>query len=289
MKPNEITQRDIENWSRCTPTNQLCRAAEGDTTAPTACGSFDLGEARQLFDSLAAKSRLADLGEQSSALAHELRQPLFSISVANENLRMMLGRSDMTHGQLDKAITRIAEQVERAQIIIERTLAYASGRDMGTVSADIGLAASNAVEFLRPLFETADIEIDGGGAHMHAEVALCQVEAEQIFVNILRNAAESIEARREAGWLGSGRIAIRIARRDGTLECTVLDNGAGLAREVEQAVFEPFFTTKPRVGTGLGLHICRQALDKVGGTVRLVADEREGARVEICLPLAPRP
>jgi two-component system, LuxR family, sensor kinase FixL len=286
MKPNEITQRDIENWTRCTPTNQLCRPTEA-SPVPAPCGSFDLGEARQLFDSLAARSRLADLGEQSSALAHELRQPLFSISVANENLRMMLGRSDMTRSQLDKAITRIAEQVERAQTIIDRTLAYASGRDMGTIRADIGLAASNAVEFLRPLFETADIEIDDSGAHMHAEVALCQVEAEQVFVNILRNAAESIEVRREGGWRGSGRIAIRIAVRDGILECTVSDNGAGVAREVEQAVFEPFFTTKPRVGTGLGLHICRQALDKVGGTVRLVAEEREGARVEIGLPLAP--
>jgi two-component system C4-dicarboxylate transport sensor histidine kinase DctB/two-component system sensor histidine kinase TtrS len=284
MKPNEITQRDIDNWSRCTPTNQLCR--------PTTCAvepahrdSFDLGEARQLFDTLAAKSRLADLGEQSSALAHELRQPLFSISVANENLRMMLGRSDMTRSQLDKAITRIAEQVERAQTIIDRTLAYASGRDMGVVSADVAVAASNAVEFLRPLFETADIEIDDGGAQMSAAVGLCQVEAEQIFVNILRNAAESIEARRDSGWDGPARIAICIMKKADVLQCVVSDNGAGVSCEVATAVFEPFFTTKPRVGTGLGLHICRQALHKVGGEVRLVAGEREGARVEIELPL----
>lgn len=285
MKPNEITQRDIENWSRCTPTNQPGRPA--DAVAPASCEGFDLGEARHLFDTLAAKSRLADLGEQSSALAHELRQPLFSISVANENLRMMLGRSDMTRAQLDKAITRIAEQVERAQIIIDRTLAYASGRDMGMVSSDIGLAAGNAIEFLRPLFETTDIEIDDGGAHTHAQVGLCQVEAEQVFVNILRNAVESIESRREGGWQGSGRISIRFAQTGETLRCMIADNGAGLTGELGQAVFEPFFTTKPRIGTGLGLHICRQALAKVGGIVRLVAEKPHGARVEIELPLAP--
>ncbi|HUD27954.1 MAG TPA: ATP-binding protein [Novosphingobium sp.] len=285
MKPNEITQRDIESWSRCTPTKQLCRSGEGQA-APASCGEFEIDEVRQLFETLAAKSRLADLGEQSSALAHELRQPLFSISVANENMRMMLGRSDMTRSQLDKAIARIAEQVERAQTIIDRTLAYASGRSTGMVRADIGLAASNAVEFLRPLFEAAEIEIDDGGAHMHAPVNLCQVEAEQIFVNILRNAAESIEARRESGWQGAGRIAIRISQAGGLLRCVVADNGAGVTYDVAQAVFEPFFTTKPRIGTGLGLHICRQALAKVGGVVRLMAGEREGARVEIELPLS---
>ncbi|WP_159979585.1 MULTISPECIES: sensor histidine kinase [unclassified Novosphingobium] len=284
MKPNEITQRDIENWTRCTPMKQKCRPVE-DAAAQAVCGGIDISDARQMFETIAAKSRLADLGEQSSALAHELRQPLFSISVANENLRMMLGRCDITKSQLDKAIARIAQQVERAQTIIDRTLAYASGNSRGAVSADIGLAVSNAVEFLRPLFETADIEIDDRGAHAHAIVGLCQVEAEQVFVNILRNAAESIEGRREEGWQGSGHIAIRIALQGGAVRCVVSDNGAGLSGDTAQAVFQPFFTTKPRVGTGLGLHICRQVLEKAGGSVSLMPGEIEGARVEIELPL----
>lgn len=284
MKPNEITQRDIENWTRCTPMKQQCHPV-ADIAAQAISDGIDVSDAHQLFETIAAKSRLADLGEQSSALAHELRQPLFSISVANENLRMMLGRCDITKPQLDKAIARIAQQVERAQTIIDRTLAYASGNSRGEVSADIGLAASNAVEFLRPLFETADIEIDDHGAHVHANVSLCQVETEQVFVNILRNAAESIESRRESGWQGAGHIAIRIALHEGAVRCVVSDNGAGLSGDTARAVFQPFFTTKPRVGTGLGLHICRRVLEKAGGVVTLVPDETEGARVEIELPL----
>ena len=284
MKPNEITQRDIENWTRCTPMKQQCHPVE-DIAARTMSGGIDISDAHQLFETIAAKSRLADLGEQSSALAHELRQPLFSISVANENLRMMLGRCDITKSQLDKAIARIAQQVERAQTIIERTLAYASGNSRGAVGADIGLAASNAVEFLRPLFEAANIEIDDRGADVHASIGLCQVETEQVFVNILRNAAESIESRREGGWQGAGHIAIRIAVQEGAVRCVVSDNGAGLSGDTARAVFQPFFTTKPRVGTGLGLHICRQVLEKAGGVVTLVPGENEGARVEIELPL----
>lgn len=285
MKPNEITRRDIEKWSRCTPVGQPAPPAVA-FAAPASCSDSDIGDAHQFFDTIAGKARLADLGEQSSALAHELRQPLFSIAIANENLRMMIGRPDMTKMQFDKAITRIAEQVGRAQMIIDRTLAYASGHGIGAARADIGLAAGNAVEFLKPLFDSSNIEIDDRGSHVHAAIGLCQVEAEQVFVNILRNAVESIEARREAEWQGTGRIAIRISLQDGRVRCVVSDNGAGLSPDTARAVFQPFFTTKPRIGTGLGLHICRQALDKVGGVVHLVPGESEGARVEIDLPLS---
>lgn len=284
MRPNEITQRDIENWNRCSSTTPQC----GSSAAPgmASCNSFDLEEAAPLFDLLAVKARMADLGEQSAALAHELRQPLFSIAVANENLRMMLGRSDMTRGQLEKATARIAQQVERAQTIIERTLAYAAGRTAEGLGADIGLASGNAIEFLQPLFEAENIEIDDNTAHLHATVALCQVELEQVFVNILRNAAESIAARREAGWQGVGRITMRFHRKTDSVTCTVSDNGAGLSKEVAREVFAPFFTTKARAGTGLGLHICRQALNKVGGSIRIAPEDRTGARVELELPLA---
>lgn len=283
MKPNEITQRDIDKWTRCTSGSQLCRPVDGG--AAQAFGGVDRYEAWQLFDTIAAKARLADLGEQSSALAHELRQPLFSIAIANENLRMMLALGDALQPQLAKAVERISEQVQRAQTIIDHTLAYASGKNLGMVSADLSLSARNAVRFLQPLFDTSDIEVDDRSALVRAEVAICQIEAEQVFVNILRNAAESIEARREAGWQGRGRIIVRMIVEDGRVFCQITDNGAGLSKDLVPSAFQPFFTTKPRVGTGLGLHICRQVVDKIDGTLTLVPGETHGARIEIDLPL----
>ncbi|MFT4053289.1 MAG: ATP-binding protein [Novosphingobium sp.] len=283
MKPNEITQRDVENWGRCTPTNQLCRSAD-QPQGDGGCG-VDQAEIQHLFKTIAAKARLADLGEQSSELAHELRQPLFSIAIANENLRLLLERADGMQPQLGRAIERIAEQVQRAQTIIDHTLAYASGKSQGSVSADFGLAARDAVRFLSPLFDKTEIAVEQCRTPVPANVGMCQIEAEQVFVNILRNAAESIEARREAGWQGEGRIAIRLDIEKDTLRCTISDNGAGLSVEQARGAFQQFFTTKPRNGTGLGLHICRQVLGKIGGTVELTPGEAEGARVNIALPL----
>jgi len=283
MKPNEITQRDVETWGRCTPANQLCRPA--DRSAVQDSCDIDQAEIQHLFEGMAAKARLADLGEQSSELAHELRQPLFSIAIANENLRLLLERGDAMHPQLGKAIERIAEQVQRAQTIIDHTLAYASGNSRGVVSADFGCAARDAVRVLAPLFDKTDIEVEQCRTPVPANVGLCQIEAEQVLVNILRNAAESIEARRETGWQGRGHIAIRLDIAENTLRCVISDNGAGLSGDLARVAFQQFFTTKPRNGTGLGLHICRQVLAKIGGTVELSPGEVEGARVTIELPL----
>ncbi|MFC0204671.1 sensor histidine kinase [Novosphingobium soli] len=284
MKPNEITRRDAAKW--------IGRSCEGgplpgidpaaDRLAPAA------EDTRKLMETIAAKARLADLGEQTSALAHELRQPLFSIAVANENLRMLLERAEGVNTRTVAAVERIAEQVRRAQTIIDRTLAYASGHGPGAVRAEIGLAVANAAAFMRPLLDAADIDVvvDESVGHTAACVRLCQVEAEQVFVNIVRNAAESIEARRQAGWQGRGRIGISLHLEAEALRCVVADNGAGLSAEICRAAFEPFFTTKPRVGTGLGLHICRQALEKVDGVIRLRPGPGEGAEVVVEVPLS---
>lgn len=243
-----------------------------------------------LLRSLAAKSRLADLGEKSSALAHELRQPLFTIAMVNENLRLLLTRSDVDRDRLQKAVERSAEQVRRAQIIIERTLAYAArGDTAGLEWTDAAVAAGRAADFLAEMFETRGILVERELANGNTPVRVCCVEMEQVFVNVLRNAAESIVERRRCGWPGQGRIVIVAEIQGDTVRCTVRDNGVGLPADMVDTAFQPFFTTKPHEGTGLGLHICRQIVSRGGGSIRLMPTPEQGAMVEICMALAERP
>jgi two-component system, LuxR family, sensor kinase FixL len=280
MKPNDIAQGGSDDLNGSIPANSDFGAPVSST-----CSDFDVPYAKQLLEALATRSRLADLGERSSALVHELRQPLFSIAMANENLRMMLAHPELPRSQLERAIERIAEQVQRAQTIIDRTLAYASGRSRNESTADLGVAARQAIEFMKPVLEAAEIDVQEHGTDMVATVGMCQIEAEQVFVNILRNAAESIEVRRQEGWQGAPRIAVDMKLECGMVRCEVSDNGAGMTDATAALLFEPFFTTKPQTGTGLGLRICREALERAGGSVRLVAGEGEGARVDLELPL----
>lgn len=244
----------------------------------------------KLLRSVAAKSRLADLGEQSSALAHELRQPLFTIAMVNENLRLLLTRPDFDRERLQKAVERSAEQVRRAQIIIERTLAYATENSGAEPEwTDAATAAERATGFLAEMFDGHDIIVDRELPHGDATVRVCWVEMEQVFVNVLRNAVESIVDRRRQGWDGQGRIAIAVEIQGENVRCTVQDNGVGLpAGSSSDAPFQPFFTTKPDEGTGLGLHICRQIVAKAGGCIQLMPAPTEGALVEIRMARAER-
>ncbi|MFK4874450.1 sensor histidine kinase [Novosphingobium sp. ZW T3_23] len=244
---------------------------------------IDAPAPRHEHQALAERARMADLGERALTLAHELRQPLFTISMANESLRLMLDRPDTTRSRLQTTASRIAEQVLRAQAIIKRTLGQAADEKIVARHTDVMEAAASAVEFLEALFERADIVVERDAAGLSACVALGRVELEQVFVNLLRNAADSIQSRRVAGWDGEGRIAITLEGKPGQIRCVVTDNGAGLSADLERLAFEPFFTTKAQDGTGLGLHICRQIVEKARGSIRLIANPGHGARVEISL------
>lgn len=242
---------------------------------------------RYEHQALAERARMADLGERALTLAHELRQPLFTISMANESLRLLLDRPDTTRSRLQTTASRIAEQVLRAQAIIKRTLGQVTDDKIVSRRTDVMEVAASAVDFLEALFERAEIVVTLDSAGLSACVPLGRLEMEQVFVNVLRNAADSIQSRRAGGWTGEGRITISLERGPGGTRCVVADNGAGLAADLERLAFEAFFTTKGQDGTGLGLHICRQIMEKAQGAIRLVSNHGEGARVEICLPAAP--
>ena len=228
---------------------------------------------------------LADLDSQAG-LGHELRQPLFTISMASENLRLMLESPQISKRQMIGAIDRITEQVGRAQTIIANVIARATGaRRLGTT--DPGRALDNAIRFLEPLFDMTGIALKRCPFADTASVALDQVQMEQVFVNVLRNAVDSISARRRQGWDECGGIVARFASDDRGLRCVISDNGAGLAKGVSQTQFRPFVTTKASEGTGLGLYICERILLHIGGSIVLRPGQTEGAEVDIHLPLAP--
>jgi two-component system sensor kinase FixL len=243
--------------------------------------------AARLLLSSAGKSRLAELGQLTCTIAHELRQPLFTIAMASENLRLMLDSEDGDRARMQQSVERIAEQVQRAQTIIDQTLAYATGVNAAPGVADLGEAAANAISFLSGMLEFSEVEIKADWSIEPALVGVSRIEMEQVFVNLLRNAVESVEDRRREGWRGMGKIVLTIERVGHTVRCIITDNGAGMTPSTSQAAFEPFFTTKMRNGTGLGLHICRQILEKASGVIRLVPGAVEGARVEIRLPVLP--
>jgi two-component system C4-dicarboxylate transport sensor histidine kinase DctB/two-component system sensor histidine kinase TtrS len=241
------------------------------------------------FSSPSDRNHLADLTTRVMAVGHELRQPFFTIAIAVENLRQMLEIPDVPRDVMRLTLGRVDEQLHRAQQIVSEALDCVGGGAGQSHACDLVDAMSNAISFLEPYFATAGVVVEQRPDPPWAKAPISLIHAEQVFVNVLTNAVESIETRREQGWTGAGRIAIAIGHDGDAVTCFISDNGAGVRASVAQAAFKPFFTTRPGEGTGLGLYICQTLLGASRGTMALRANDGEGAVAEIRLPLVARP
>jgi two-component system sensor kinase FixL len=240
--------------------------------------------AARLLRSSPTDVRAADLSHVGCILAHELRQPLFTIDMANENVRLMIEDPEADRDRIRQSLARIAEQVQRAQAIIKQTLASVSGPPEEQERADLGEAARTAAELTQLLPYGEEVDLECEPPHEPMLVGVGRLELEQVFINLLRNAIESIADRRRSGWLGRGKVSIAMRHCGGDVRCVIVDNGAGVSQASSKAVFRPFYTTKAAHGTGLGLHICRHIVSKAGGVIHLHARRVEGAQVEFRLP-----
>ena len=251
------------------------------------CEDFDRAQRRQT--NTPTNDQLAAVGAQAMAIAHELRQPLFTIALANENLRKMIEAPDLPRDAMRKAVARIEEQVQRAQEIVIEALDCAASKQRPSGASNLVQAMQNAICFLEPYLAMSGVVVEQRPGVALAPVPISRVRVEQIFVNVLCNAVESIQSRRSQGWVGEGRIAIAIEYSGADIVCIVSDNGAGLQSGVADAAFKPFFTTKSTEGTGLGLCICQTILEAARGDISLSPGKDEGAVVTIRLPLREQP
>jgi len=234
------------------------------------------------------QSRLVEIGGMASAISHEMKQPLFTISLAAENGATYLGSvPDEKAKKAAQKFDKIVQQVQRAREIIDRISRYARIEGGDATSFDFRDVIANAAEFMRPMYLKEGVTLALSctfDAAVH--VRLPRVGFEQVVVNALQNALDAVTTRLAATPEPAGRVDIAIARReDGGLRVIVSDNGSGLPPAVGDALFDPFFTTKEAgKGTGLGLYICRQIVAESGGQIALAGRPEGGAALTIEFP-----
>lgn len=236
--------------------------------------------ARHLELAAADAERMAYIGTLASGLAHEIRNPLNSLSL---NMQMMQEEIDVgrgrgpTEGRL-LSITR--SEISRLERLVTDFLSYARPR-------------SPEREEVRPrqLFERVAEVVGGrvtrlGGrlevedashAVLHADVA----QLTQLLLNLVGNALEAAE--------GTGRapeVRMTARRRDDEVLLEVTDNGPGIAAGDEKRIFDVFYSTR-RGGTGLGLAIVERIARNHGGRVEVESTSGAGATFRVILPEAP--
>ncbi len=234
-------------------------------------------ELAELQSELIHVSRLTELGQMVSALAHEVNQPLTAAASYVRAGRRLVHASEI--GKADEALQKAVDQVTRASQVIQRLRQFVRKAE-----------AQRGLEDVRQVVEEAAalalLGAEGRGVHLEMDLApdtplvsIDKVQIQQVLVNLIRNAVEAMQA------APSRELLIRTGMSaDGMVEVSVADSGPGLAAEVRQKLFQPFVTTKA-AGMGVGLSICRSIIEAHGGRMWL-ADGPGGADFRFTLPAA---
>lgn len=230
----------------------------------------------QLFDSenqLRKAERLSDIGTLAATIAHELRNPLAAIKVAAYNLRKKKMRL------LNKSLETIEKKIAESDQIITNLLFYS--RIKGPVFQDTNISdlLDEAVNMALQRVSKKRVRLKKEIRDLEGVRIKCDpLQLQEVFNNVLNNAFDAIEE-------GSGSIILSGKKAENCIEIVVKDNGIGIARETLKRIFDPFFTTKSK-GTGLGLTVSKDILEKHGGSLCIKSEKGEGAEVYIKLPIS---
>ena len=254
---------------------QLVPIAEAGVVKTVLSVSRDVTERRQMLSSLAEKERLASVGMLAASVAHEIMNPLTYVLA---NLDFVVGERTDDPARKTKALVEAREGARRMQQIVWdlRALGRAGGEELFYVDARTVLEI--ALRLSGPeVARTASLvlELDEVPCVLASESRLCQV-----FINLLVNAAQAMEARE----LGDREIRVKTRHDElaGLVGIDVVDTGEGISEERRARIFEPFFTTKAS-GTGLGLSICRDIIERMGGRIDVASTVGKGTTFTVWL------
>ena len=239
----------------------------------------------------ANSSRLITMGEMASSVAHELNQPLTAINNYCNGMVSRIKSKQITEEDLLGALDKTARQAQRAGQIIQRIRSFVKRREPNRTPSEVSVMVSEAIEL-------ADIELRRRNVRLNHYVAarlptmlVDPILIEQVLVNLLRNAAESIDTaqRPTAQRLVELRVVPTRIEGQSAIDFSVRDSGKGLAPEVMARLYEAFFSTKAD-GMGIGLSLCRSIVESHLG--RMTAEniyngaEVAGCRFSFWIPVA---
>jgi two-component system sensor histidine kinase HydH len=236
-----------------------------------------LDSLRSTLRRLSQREALASVGEFAASLAHEVRNPLTSIRVDLQRLEEKLPEDPAARALL----TRALGQIERVDHSVTGALRVARSGHIEAEPVDIRQPLAAAIHAARPRFEERGSILESPQISSDPlPVSGNSAALEQLFLNLLLNAAEALDRGAQA--------SVTVERRVQDLRVSVRDSGRGIAQEDLTRVFDPFFSTKPE-GTGLGLAIARRIAAAHGGELSIESTVGQGTQVNVVLPLATRP
>ena len=213
--------------------------------------------------------RRAAVGEGLAVVAHELGNPLHSIS---GHLELLLEEPELPAG-VKRPLQIISSQTDRMIKVLKTLLAIFRNSEPAREPVDIFLLLEDVVALVEPRLKAVGVSVTLVPVPDLPKVMADPHALQGLFINLLENALDAIGR--------GGEVSIILESGEKGVTVHVRDSGPGIPEPLQGKIFDPFFTTKQR-GTGLGLAVCRKIVDDLGGEVRL--GDLPGGHLVVFLP-----
>jgi signal transduction histidine kinase len=241
----------------------------------------DVTEEKELQLHLVHSSKLAAIGELASGVAHEINNPLGSISVCVKEISETINANHLQESSYDEmqdCLDSIKKEINRCKQITTDLLHFARKSNPRRVPVDINQLLQNVVTLVRYKAQKEQKKI-----HLHLDSKLLIIlgngdELTQVFLNLILNAQDFSPS--------GGSIDVYAGRKDqNNIYVHVKDEGSGIPPENLERIFNPFFSTKTSgKGTGLGLPISLRIVEAHGGRLKVDSQLNKGTTISVILP-----
>jgi signal transduction histidine kinase len=239
----------------------------------------DVTDLKKTQQALVRTEKLASVGRIAATIAHEINNPLAAVTNTLFLAKGIDGMPELARQYLELADA----ELRRIAHITRQSLGFYRESTSPALTS-VATILDSAVDLLQSKIKAKHAVIE---RHWEDEVQVTAVAGElrQVISNMLLNSLDAID--------DTGVIAVRVSTatwgKDGTrhIRITIADNGKGIEAGSRERIFEPFYTTKGSVGTGLGLWVSKQLIDKQGGSIRVRSNtdgSRRGTTFLISLP-----
>lgn len=238
----------------------------------------DVTERKRMQQQIIQAERLAAVGRLAARVAHEIRNPLSSLSLNVELLGDELDAvADPNSDEARTLLKSIASEVDRLTALTEEYLQFSRLPSPKLEAGDLLTLLRDLAQFTEPELKTKGVELVVELPSRLSPVRFDASQLRRVFLNLFRNAVDAMP--------DGGTIWLRSWESDGKVCVLVRDSGPGVPVTDRERIFDPFHTTKD-FGTGLGLSIARQIVREHSGEIRCEGEEGKGAEFIVELPIA---
>jgi signal transduction histidine kinase/ligand-binding sensor protein len=236
--------------------------------------TVDITERKLAEQALIRSEKLASVGRMAAVVTHEINNPLTAVT----NYIYLAASNPKLPADVKELLASADREVKQISDIARRTLGFCR-ENADPCAVDIPSLVDEVVEVYRSKFRSKDIHLaiehDGCG-----QVVAVGGQIRQVLSNLIVNAIDALSS--------NGTVTIRTSRVPLSgctyTRITVADTGAGIPAVIRNRIFEPFFTTKGSLGTGLGLWVSHQIVEKHKGRIRVRSVQGKGTAFTVLLP-----